>query len=317
MSSANLGKLAIAFLLLAAFKAFPQNTQSSSGSVATTHPITADMAAALLEGLDIQQHLLLGNSDTLHVRQLTPSVVQTIHSVTLAFVLGLGEPQYLQPEKMTELSGNARVAMNLALIKTLNLRTVACQGRKQHDEHGDENHEQGCTDVHYWLDLDNLVQMQQAMAIRLAQSFPEHAARIMTNHKTAQDNLSRIDAQARNILKAAGNNKTIVWHDAYAYFTAHYNLPDYASVNQADIHGGTLSGKRLAWLLSELDADSCLIFGSSFERDLQAKHLHSQIPASRFIIADLVKVTTAPSPAMVATEEIFLDIAHAFATCTD
>jgi len=87
---------------------------------------------------------------------------------------------------------------------------------KHHDEH-EEHHEHGAYDPHYWLDIDNMIQMTQAMDTEFSKLFPAKAPSFHANASAYIAELQKLKAEYSAGLAECKNRTLITNHDAFGY----------------------------------------------------------------------------------------------------
>lgn len=87
---------------------------------------------------------------------------------------------------------------------------------------GDEHHEGGAYDPHYWLDIDNMIQMTQKMEQVLSLLLPEQKKRFTANAQSYRAQLKHLKSEYETGLKECKNRTLVSNHDAFGYL-AHSN----------------------------------------------------------------------------------------------
>lgn len=103
-------------------------------------------------------------------------------------------------------------------------------------EHGEHAHEHGehethaedekmqHKDPHVWLNPMLALTQAKNICDALIDAFPENKDKYLTNLQTFMDKVLELDEKANNDFKALKNRKFIVYHPAWAYFAARYDL---------------------------------------------------------------------------------------------
>ena len=79
-------------------------------------------------------------------------------------------------------------------------------------------------DPHIWLSVSNAVVMVENIYQGLVKADPEHKDFYYRNKIDFQSELSSLDGDIKEILKDKKNRKIMVYHPAWTYFAASYDL---------------------------------------------------------------------------------------------
>ena len=101
-----------------------------------------------------------------------------------------------------------------------------------HDHGHVEEHE--TADPHIWLDPMNGAQMLTAIADALAELDPDNAARYRQNAEAGRAQLAALTAEIDAQLAPAKDRPFIVFHDAFHYFEARFEIEAKAAVSTGD-----------------------------------------------------------------------------------
>ncbi len=102
-------------------------------------------------------------------------------------------------------------------------------------------------DMHIWLDPVNAKAMAAAIVAALIEADPAHAARYTANGAALRDNIDALDRALRAELSPLAGKPYIVFHDAYQYLEARYQLTPAGSITidpDRSPGAGTLSAVR-------------------------------------------------------------------------
>lgn len=90
---------------------------------------------------------------------------------------------------------------------------------KHHDEDKDheEHHEHGAYDPHYWLDIDNMIQMTQTLDAEFSKLFPTKAPSFHANAAVYIAELQKLKAEYSGGLAECKNRTLVTNHDAFGY----------------------------------------------------------------------------------------------------
>ena len=104
-----------------------------------------------------------------------------------------------------------------------------------HDEHQDADK---FLDPHLWLDPHNTITIATELARVLAKIAPAHADAFTANANTLTGQMRALDRTlTKKLATATKGKKYVLFHDAFSYFTAHYNI-DIPAVVASEAHGG-------------------------------------------------------------------------------
>lgn len=187
--------------------------------------------------------LLLDKGADPHSFQLRPSQAGTIADAGLIVWVG---PE-LTPWLERAVSGLGEGAVNLPLLAQDGTLTRAFEAA---DEDG---HDHGTTDPHAWLNPENADVWLGSIAAQLAALDPEHAETYAANAKAAQRRITALDTELKVQLAGVAGKPFIVFHDAYGYFSDHFNLGPVLSVALGD--ATTPGAARLSALHNRIIAD--------------------------------------------------------------
>ncbi len=109
--------------------------------------------------------------------------------------------------------------LTISEIPDLSLRKFGSEHAHDHDGH---NH--GTHDPHFWLGIETVQQVANAIAHKLAEIDPEHAATYAENLNKFEVQLKATDAEIKQQLTPVKDKGYFVFHDAYGYFEERYDL---------------------------------------------------------------------------------------------
>ena len=111
----------------------------------------------------------------------------------------------------------------------------------EHDGHAEEqhsgadSHSHGGKDPHLWLDPERLAEVSAALADRLSDIDPDHAAAYQENHETVAGELSDLSAAYTESLDTCARREIVVTHAAFGYLAEMHDL-EQISVTGIDSH---------------------------------------------------------------------------------
>ncbi len=228
--------LAAAGVVLAAAGAGAREPGGAPTVVASIAPIHS-LAAMVMTGVG-EPRLLLPRGASPHGYALKPSDARLLSRADLVIWVGpqlesfLAKPfaVLVAAEKVLTLVTAPRVATRPARHGGAWEDEADAEARGRAHEHHDGEAGAARIDPHVWLDPVNGAAMVEAIAAALARTDSANAGRYRANARRAVQRLKDLDATLRARLAAVRPIPFIVFHDAYAYFEAHYGLRAVGSV---------------------------------------------------------------------------------------
>lgn len=93
-----------------------------------------------------------------------------------------------------------------------------------HDEGDHAGHDHGSQDPHFWLDPTRYADVADAIADRLAEDDPDHAADYRANAKDFRSELTTLDKELKTGLSDCEQTDLVTGHAAFAYFADRYGF---------------------------------------------------------------------------------------------
>ncbi|MEX3315043.1 zinc ABC transporter substrate-binding protein [Sulfitobacter sp. PS-8MA] len=121
------------------------------------------------------------------------------------------------------------------------------------DPAGHDGHGHGSDDPHVWLDPRNGQLWLGQIAVTLAELDPDNAAQYRANAAAAQAELAALEGEIAERLAPVKDRPFIVFHDAYHYFEARFDIEAVGAISENDAR--TPGAARVAEL-RELVRDS-------------------------------------------------------------
>lgn len=97
----------------------------------------------------------------------------------------------------------------------------------EHEDEGEGDHaghDHGSHDPHFWLDPTRYADVADAVAERLAEDDPDHAADYRANATDFRGRLTGLDKELKAGLSDCGQTDLVTGHAAFAYFTDRYGF---------------------------------------------------------------------------------------------
>ncbi|MGR5518014.1 zinc ABC transporter substrate-binding protein ZnuA [Vibrio harveyi] len=196
-------------LAVSAILTLPAHAVTVLTSIKPIQMITTE----LTEGVTAPDVLLQNNASP-HDYALRPSDVQKVAAADLVIWYGHDLEPFL--EKVVTDRGNT---LTLSQIPGLSLREF---GREHSHDH--DGHDHGTHDPHFWLGVETVQQVANAIAHKLAEVDPVHADTYANNLKKFEVKLNATDSEIKQQLAPVKDKGYFVFHDAYGYFEERYGL---------------------------------------------------------------------------------------------
>ncbi|WP_050907756.1 zinc ABC transporter substrate-binding protein ZnuA [Vibrio harveyi] len=196
-------------LAVSAILTLPAHAVTVLTSIKPIQMITTE----LTEGVTAPDVLLQNNASP-HDYALRPSDVQKVAAADLVIWYGHDLEPFL--EKVVTDRGST---LTLSQIPGLSLREFGSEHSHDHD-----GHDHGTHDPHFWLGVETVQQVANAIAHKLAEVDPVHADTYANNLKKFEVKLNATDSEIKQQLAPVKDKGYFVFHDAYGYFEERYGL---------------------------------------------------------------------------------------------
>jgi zinc transport system substrate-binding protein len=195
--------------------------------VVSIKPVHA-IVAGVLDGVATPELLLTGGESP-HSYALRPSQAKLLAGADLFFWVGPELESFLVKPLQT-LAGKGRVA-TLLEAEGLLYRHARSGGVWASDDHGhDHGHrhqdkkKQALKDPHLWLDPQNAKAIARLALAELRPFFPEQQEKMAANVAALEERIDALDHELAELLAPVRQQPFIVFHDAYQYLEARYQL---------------------------------------------------------------------------------------------
>jgi zinc transport system substrate-binding protein len=199
--------------------------------VVASIPPLHSLASGVMEGVGEPQ-LLIGGGASPHDYALKPSDARALAEAELILWVGEGLEAVLE-KPLHSLAGRSRV-VELGALEGMELLPSREGGvweghAGEEAEEGpvdghDEGHGHGEFDNHLWLSPHNARHTVAALAEALAQLDPANAARYRANAEGMAERITALENELKQRLSPLRERRYIVFHDAYHYFEAAFDL---------------------------------------------------------------------------------------------
>jgi zinc transport system substrate-binding protein len=182
------------------------------------------LAMALMKGLG-EPELLVDGVASPHTYQMRPSDAVKLQNADIIFWVGHDMEKFM--EKPLETLGAKATILELDNVPGLmKLPTRESGAFEPHmdDAPAKAGHDHQETDLHIWLNTDNAKRMAEAMTRTLVQVDPEHAQTYEKNLADLSANLDGLAGEIRQTVAPVKDKPFIVFHDAYQYFERQFGV---------------------------------------------------------------------------------------------
>ncbi|ANS77478.1 Zinc ABC transporter, periplasmic-binding protein ZnuA [Serinicoccus hydrothermalis] len=98
------------------------------------------------------------------------------------------------------------------------------EDREHEGDEGHEGHDHGSEDPHFWLDPERYGHVVEAIADRLVEVDPDHAADYEANAASVVEDLDALDADFEQGLADCTSRDLVTTHEAFGYLAERYDL---------------------------------------------------------------------------------------------
>lgn len=194
--------------------------------VCTTYPIYlfASSMAEGVEGVEVER-LDTGSTSCLHDYTLSMSDMKKLERADVIAINGAGLEEFLEDALQTSSAQIIDCSTGVELLENLS----------HHHEDGEEGHDHGHWDPHYWMDPANARTMAANLGTGLSGIDPDHAAAYESNAAKTDQILLQVQELARELLDQylpQGVSGLITFHDGFQYFARAFDLPLLASIEE-------------------------------------------------------------------------------------
>lgn len=236
----------------------PAQALAEAPEVLTDMPVTASLVQQVMGSEGNVVSLLDAQSDP-HDFQLRPSQARALQDTDL--LVWMGPEMTIWLDDAANTLGEGR-QMQLLHQSGTHLRQFGGgeddqshagedHGGESHDHVHEVGHDHAGIDPHAWLDPKNGQLWLALIAERLGELDPENAAIYRENAATAAESIRALDAEIAAELVGAKDHPFVTFHDAYGYFTDHYEMP--AAITVAIGDASTPSASRLREVREMID----------------------------------------------------------------
>jgi zinc transport system substrate-binding protein len=167
-----------------------------------------------------------------HGYALRPSDAAALEGADIVVMMGADLTPGLA-QSVTTLAPDAVVITLLEIPATMLLesREGAVFGLAAEDDH---DHDHGGVDPHAWLDPNNAIAWLDVIAAALTDADPDNADTYRANALAGRADLGALSESLAVPLTPARNGQFVVFHDAYQYFEARFEIPVLGAIALSD-----------------------------------------------------------------------------------
>ncbi len=227
------------------FSMCPGSAAAQVPRVATDIAPVHSLTAQVMQGLGVPE-LIVQRGASPHHYAMRPSEARMVQAADLVISIGAGLTPWLnrrlevlagkaQHLELMAVSGTVSLAFREeALFTTDSAETIneAHEAHEAHEEHQEHVHEG--IDPHGWLDPVNGQIWLDAIASALSQLDPANAARYSANALAGKEQISQARTRIEQHLKSLQGQDFIVFHDAYQYFEARFEIRSIGAISASD-----------------------------------------------------------------------------------
>ena len=196
--------------------------------VATTYPIYLLVREMIqgVEGVEVER-LNTGSVSCLHDYTLSVDDMKKLERADVVAVNGAGLEDFMSDALASSDAVVIDCSEGVELLENLS-----------HDHaEGDEDHDHGHWDPHYWMDPENMVRVVDNLWAGLIELDPDWAQQYQTNGQSAALLLSIWDDALQDLLSKTEQGGVeitglITFHDGFQYFAKAYGLPLLAAIEE-------------------------------------------------------------------------------------
>ena len=225
-------KKSILIVLLSALLTLPACAPAGEAGarltvVCTTYPIYL-FASSLTEGVEgvAVERLDTGSTSCLHDYTLSMADMKKLERADVIALNGAGLEEFLEDALATSDAAVIDCSMGVELLENLS---------HHHDEDGEDGHDHGHWDPHYWMDPANARIMAANLRNNMVLLDPNHAAEYESNAVRTEKILLHVEEETRTLVEKyplQGVPGLITFHDGFQYFARAFGLELLASVEE-------------------------------------------------------------------------------------
>jgi len=168
----------------------------------------------------VDARLILPPGASPHLFSFSPSDIAKLEGTEVIFAVGHGLDNWLSGAVADDYAHVAVVPVD----DQITLRSIAYHGHEDdHEEDDHEGEQEEVVDPHYWLDVNNAIQITRNISAYLQSIDPENARAYRANTEAYIVKLKNLDTEI--ISKVNGHDETVITlHDAWGYFADYVGI---------------------------------------------------------------------------------------------
>ncbi|MHA7888086.1 zinc ABC transporter substrate-binding protein [Roseicyclus sp.] len=180
-----------------------------------------------------------------------------------------------------------------------------------HDDHGHDDHAHGAHDPHAWLSPENAALWLNTIAGALSAADPDNAGAYFANAAAGRAELEALSAEVEAMLAPVRGTGFIVFHDAYQYFEASFDLPASGAISLSDATDP--SPARIAEIQDRVAEQgvACVLSEPQFDPGIVAAVMEGA--EARTAVLDPLGSTLEPGPALYG--DVIRGLGETLAAC--
>jgi zinc transport system substrate-binding protein len=171
---------------------------------------------------------IIPNNASPHHYSLKPSDLRRISNASLIFRIDPKLEGFLS-KSLRSISKDKVITLSKSQDLTL-LEAKESHDHGHEDDHTDEDDHKEL-DYHLWLNPDNAIAMATTINLALSQLAPKHTKQFAKNTETLINNIQAKHLEISTQLEEVKETPFLVMHDAWQYFTTHYQLKQLGTIS--------------------------------------------------------------------------------------
>lgn len=218
-------RIVLSLAIIAALSASILNAQEKLTILSTIKPIHSLVAAIV--GDHGESELIIPKHASPHHYSLKPSDLRRINTADLIFRIDAKLESFLLKSLR-----NVSKAKVITLSQAEDLTLLEAKGSHEHEDeaHHDEN-EVVALDYHLWLNPDNAIAMIHLIRDTLSNLAPANKDDFAKNTQQLIESINNKNQEITQQFETVITTPFLVTHDAWQYFTKHYQLNQIGSVS--------------------------------------------------------------------------------------
>ncbi len=295
--------------------AIATGAQAAEPEVVVSIKPVHSLVAGVMQGVGTLRLLIKGAASP-HSYGLRPSDARALGAADVIFWVGadletfLRKPLAALPEHGQVVALSQAPGMTLLEARRGGIREAYTDDKTDQDD-GGQAHDGH--DMHVWLDPRNAKAMVAAVEHALSARDAAHAARYRANADHVRQRLDALEAELRGVLQPVREKPYIVFHDAYQYFEARFDLRSAGSITVSPDRAP--GARRLSAIRKKiLDTGAMCVFT---EPQFEPKLVRTVIEGTQARTAVLDPMGAALPPGPEAYFSLMRGLAHSVRQCLD